>query len=115
MPFSKGDPNINRKGRLTSQVSAIRKVILKRLGQKRDGRRAVDALIDKLTRMALAGNLEAAKLLIAYAYGKPATLVDAVLMQERPIFAPPELWRQDTPEGKREAEQRERISGKASL
>jgi hypothetical protein len=85
MPFKKNDPNINRRGRLTSQVSEIRRLILKRLNVKRDGKAAVDRLIDKLTAMAITGNLEAAKLLLSYAYGKPETVLDAIGQAERPM------------------------------
>lgn len=56
----------------------LRKRILKALHQKRDGKRAVDALIDVLVRKSLGGDLRAARLLVEYAYGKPVSILDAV-------------------------------------
>lgn len=67
----------NPRGR-GAEESEIRRAIRAALRDRKDGTRAIDRLIAALVSKAEGGNIAAAKILIEYAYGKPALISDAL-------------------------------------
>ena len=68
-PFKKGQSG-NPAGR-PRKLPEIRQIIDEVLGEEKDGMTAAEAIFKKWRQMAMQGNIKAAELLIAYAYGKP--------------------------------------------
>lgn len=73
--YKKGQSG-NPKGR-PRKLPEIRQVIDEVLGEEKDGMTAAEAIFKKWRQMAMQGNIKAAELLLAYAYGRPVQRVEA--------------------------------------
>lgn len=69
---------INRRGRAASAVTGIRALVLQTMRQRHAGgkKTKAQALIDRLLELAFSGNMEAAKLLLQYGWGRPGVAVE---------------------------------------
>lgn len=70
-PFKKGDPRINRKGQ--PKLPDLREVLERVLGTEgKDGKTAIERIMETTKRMAEHGNIRATDLLLDRGFGKPA-------------------------------------------
>lgn len=77
MPFTKGDPNINRNGRPVGSVSLVTLLKKKLETLSPDGKRiAAEVLTDNVIQDALDGNKQARDLVFKYIEGLPQAKVD---------------------------------------
>jgi len=73
----------NPKGR--PKLPDIKEAMGAVLGEERDGKVALDAMLMKLRQMAINGNIKAAELLLKYSYSLPAQRIESDDMSTRII------------------------------
>lgn len=72
--FDKNPQNINKKGR--PKLPDLRATMAEILGEEKDGKTALRAIIAKLRELAAKGNIKAAEVLLARGYGLPKQQIE---------------------------------------
>lgn len=96
-PFKPGqDPRRNIKGR--PKLPDLKEAMARSLGEPtKDGRTALDQIIEALRKKAAQGDVRAAELLLARGFGKVPEKVDVTTAGEK-IVTPPIVWLKPDPE-----------------
>jgi hypothetical protein len=69
VPFTKGDPRINRKG-APAKLPDLDELLIKVLGEHRQNKEVIELILRTLTRKAIAGDVRSAELLLDRAFGR---------------------------------------------
>ena len=81
VPFKKGDPRINRKGR-PLKIRNLDELLRDVLDEDMNGRQAMELVLIALRKKAMAGDTRAAELLMDRRYGKLKTLSEIDLTSQ---------------------------------
>lgn len=81
--FTKNDPRINKAGR--PKLPDLKEILSSVLGEEKEGKTAVEAIVMKLRAMAAQGNLKAAEILLNRGYGLPKQNIELSGNPDAPI------------------------------
>jgi len=73
-PWKEGAPSPNPKGR--PKLPDLREVMAEILGEEKDGKTALMAIVSKLRQLAANGNIKAAEVLLQRGYGMPKQTIE---------------------------------------